>query len=729
MSRAGGREGRLAAVPGALLAAAALFLLAESAVARRAGADLFLPWAEGAFLPGRTARMAGALALCLILGLTGPGRKLLDRADAALEKDRYRWLAAAALTGLFFLWTFRVTVVRFMTSDEVGILKSIRSVAEKGLRGGANTFSHVLFCGLIGSLYAIDADFWWYTLYHLTAIFFSLTAIGRCIFLLAGRTGGRTLIRGAAAHGLLCVGLGLYTLTELSFTVTPAVAGSAATALLLCRDRTQTRAGRAASDAAAVVLMTLCILQRRQTGQCLLCFFALAAAYQVLRALRLSGAGRSRQILAAAALLLAVGAIYGGSRLITSDSALARDKSFSKAENARSLVVDYLIQDMTPEDFEQAGIPPELGTLLRGWYFMDPRINTQTFRDLAQAYYARTGEQTDAQSGGAGSLGGAVQTLVRQVTGDAYMGRLTLSFLCLTALACLLALTGGRRWPELLCALAAAGGALILLLYLVMGGRFPLRVFLVVMAPACVTALLMALAGAEAGAPPAGAPGGRTALRAVACLFCAGAALGALAGALAVPNVLDTATAEDLFGEQRATEDYANAHPDTLFITNMYEQNLDPFHDARYPGNIDLWGDGGDTARTEGRLYADAFFRDDVQFMYRSSSTVVSLMQYLTLENGPVQALSQAQLTQDIFVATISQVRPEAEDYTGWYECNGMTYYFEDGQAVTGQRVIDGTACTFAPAGAAARVAVSPGPEGLVYSTDAYSLTSPEEHP
>ncbi len=706
---------------GALVWAAALFLLAESAIARRVGADLFLPFQAGAFLPGRAARMGAALVCCLALGLTGGGQRLVQKADAALEKDRFRLLAAAVLTGLFFLWTFRVTVVRFMTSDEVGILNSIRSVPEKGLRGGANTFSHVLFCGLIGSLYAIDADFWWYTLYHLTAIFLSLTAIGRCVFLLAGGTGGGTLARGTAVHGLLCAGLGLYTLTELSFTVTPAVAGSAATALLLCRDRTKTRSGRAVSDAAAVVLMTLCILQRRQTGQCLLCFFALAAAYQTARALRLPGPGRSRQILASAALLLAVLAVYGGSRLVTKDSAVARDENFSEAESARSLVVDYLIEDMTPEDFEQAGIPPELGTLLRGWYFMDQRITTQTFQDLAQAYYARTGEQAEAPSDSAGKLGGAVQSLVRQVTDDAYMGRLALGFLCLTALACLLALAGGRRWPELLCSLAAAGGALILLLYLVMGGRFPLRVFLVVMLPACVTALLMALAGAEKMEEQAGASGGRTALRALAGLLLAGAALGALAGALAVPNVRDIATAADLFGEQRATEGYANAHPDTLFITNMYEQNLDPFHDSHYPGNTDLWGDGGDTARTEGRLYADAFFREDVQFMYKLPSTLPSLLQYLTLDFGPVQALSVAQLSQDVFVADLDQIRP-AEDYTGWYEQNGMTYYFRDGQALTGEQTIDGKSYTFRPAGAAARLVISPSPTGAVYSTDAYSL-------
>ena len=70
----------------------------------------------------------------------------------------------------------------------------------------------------------------------------------------------------------------------------------------------------------------------------------------------------------------------------------------------------------------------------------------------------------------------------------------------------------------------------------------------------------------------------------------------------------------------------------------------------------------------------------------------------------------------------ISLVCPE-ENYTGWYECNGLTYYFQHGQALTGQQTIGGREYTFAPAGAQAQL-ITVTDDSIVYTTDAYSLQS-----
>ena len=122
------------------------------------------------------------------------------------------------------------------------------------------------------------------------------------------------------------------------------------------------------------------------------------------------------------------------------------------------------------------------------------------------------------------------------------------------------------------------------------------------------------------------------------------------------------------------------------------------------------------------RLYAGAFFREDVQFMCQRPSTLLALLQYLTLDFGPVQAKSLSQLTADTFVTDLDLVCP-SEGYTGWYEQNGMTYYFRDGEALTGEQIIDGEICTFAPAGSQAQLTAGLTAEGgQVYTTTAYSL-------
>ena len=722
MSRTDGRDSRIAAGLGALLAAAVLFLLAESAVARRVGADLFLPFAEGVFLPGRMARMGAALVLCLALGLTGAGRKLLDRADAALEKDRYRWLTAALATGLFFLWAFRVTVPAFMTNDDAAIMRAIGRIPAQGLRSAEHTFSNILFCGFLSLFYRLAPGGYWYAWYHLAAIFLGVTVVGRCALLKAVRRGWR-FPACLAPQGLLCLGLFLAPTAQLSFTVTPAVLGAAAAALILCRDDLPGRAGHIAADLGAAALLLLSYLQRIDTGRVALCFWALAEGYRLLRLLL---AGREDRLRALAALALAVALTaglvlgVGGYSLPMDEAQYKTDRAYNKAEYYRSMVMDYLLDGLTNEQLEQTAASIrglEAGTV------MDERISTDAFRTITLAYLPAHADDAgnDSFTGGWDSFSAALAGISEE---DRAVMETTAAVMALLLALALLDVAGrGRRaWPEALCAACAVAGTAVLAAYLLWQGRFPLRSFMAISVPSVTTLTLMALA------VPDGAPvRARTGVRALSALGLAGLCVLAGLCAAAVPYIGQSVTRDDVFFSQHVTEQYALAHPDVTFITNSLEQDLDPFHTADgYPDNIRLWGGTG-IAASDDRLYADAFFREDVRFMYRYPSTVVSLMQYLTLDQGPVQARSEAQLSQDIFVVELSRVLPPEEGYTGWYDRNGMTYYFENGAAVTGERTIDGESCTFAPAGAAARLAVIPGPDGLIYSTDAYSLTSPEE--
>ncbi len=695
-----------------VLAGLGLFLLLESAIARRVGLDLFLPAAEGAFLPGRLTRLVIVLALTVLAALRG--QKLFAWLDRVCDKDRGRWALSAAVTALFFAWAARVTVLSYLITDDIINIRAIAAIPTQGYDLAARTFSSDLFCAILGLFYRLDPDGYWYFYYEIAMQLLALVILGRCVLLLARRRGWPALA-GCLIHAALCAGLFLYPFAAITFTITAAMAGTAAAALVLCRDAIGTRAGRIASDIAGGLLMVLCYLQRSASGRALLCFWALAMAYQLVKTLLArDGRWKGRALALCAAAAVTVGAMFLCGRV----SLAQLEPEYWPAESTRSRIVDYLIDELEPEHFQAAGFTPELSNLLRDWFFMDEHVTAESFSALAQAYY-----ESGSAGGASGSrLAGLISSLAAHIASDGQMSVSSLAVLALLALALgVFWRTGKGAWLSCLTAACAAGGGLIMSLYLLAKGYFPARAFLVIAYPAAVTMVLALLATPRS--PEALPHARRTGSGCVMGL--AGAALAVLCvlGVVRTPHTTEAATRADLFSGQWRMEAYANEHPDVTIINNAYYAVLDPLHSGSYPQNLIWWGNCGDLSKApEDRLYAGAFFREDVQFLGNGFSTLMYLLQYLTEEYGPVQASMVTQLSRDLYVTDIDLVTP-GPGYTGWYEQNGMTYYFENGAALTGEHVIDGESYTFGPAGSGSQLATAQG-DGLIYTTDAYSLVS-----
>ena len=719
-SHAAGPSPALAPLLAFLLTAAVLFWLWQTGAERRllGPAALFRFFEDGAPDTGRALALLACVLLSAGLWLTDAGDALRRALRELFQKRGMLWAASLCVTALFFLWSLRITVMSFMTSDEKGILTSIVSAAAQG-RAAANTFSNVLFCGLIGLFYRLYPDGHWYTLYHLAAMLASLVILGRCILVKTEKRGW-PLLCGCCLHFLVCAGLFMYSFAKISFTVTPAIVGAASVALVLCRGDAGGRGERAALDVVSVALLVLCFWQRRSTGLCVLCFWGLACAYQLVSLLRSGEPRRFRQMLGLGGCIAAAALLIIAGKLVSRTGAYSANSDLWTAESYRSLIMDYLIDDLTEEQFEAVGIPPELSTLLRGWYFMDERITTDAFRELASLYYEANPAESVAEDPAA--LGDYLAGLYAAVRNDPQMLWRMLCAFALTPIPVLSFLLYSRRsWLEALCAVCALGGALLLNLYLVIEGRFPTRVFLVVILPALVCLLLMALAAPDEPAPPAG---GRVWFYVTAGCFFAAFAVCCAVSLTQVPLAKTAAGRADLFAEEWAVDDAVTADPDVLFITNIYDGNLDPWHSSRYPANLRLWGNGGDTYRSD-RLYGPDFFREDVRFLCKMPAYVTFLMQYLTLDNGPVQAVRLARLTDTVVIYDLSQVTP-GDGYTGWYEQNGLTYYFENGRALTGTQTIDGVAYEFAPVGRDAETVIVPDGENTIYTTTAFALMEGE---
>ena len=719
LQRNGSRREKLLSLSAALL----LFFLVRSGVERflPGPASLLRFFGDGAGLPGMAALLLLCVLVCLALGLTGRGRALRARLAAAAHRDGVRWLIALVSAALFFLWAMRITVVSFMTNDDTYLLRTAAGTAKYGLSYAAGSFSSPLFLGFLGLFYRLDPEGWWYALYHLAVLFAACSIVGRCVLLRTDRRGW-TPLPGLLIHWLAMGALFLGPLAELSFTVTPAAAGAGACALILCRDETPSRGGRIASDVGAVALLLLSWLQRPASGLVVLCFFGLACVYRLAAALTVPKPERRRRLLAAAAFLLASAAAFllcrSFSRGVEHPGGYSdADVEYSDAEYYRSMVMDYLGPTLTAEDLEAVGIPPELGNLLiKRWYFMDRRVNTDTFRQLTELYY-HPEETVEATQSLGERLRASYLDRTRYLPA---LYALTAAGAVLLLLAAVLLLRRGRRgWLDFCACLGAAGGAALLCLYAMLEGRFLYRVFLLTALPALVIELLSCLAPPPEGDEPPAKGRGTFA----ACSVCA-AALCVLAGytAARAPYATSFADRAYLYSSQWATEAYALERPDTHFVTNFFAQNLDPFHGGTYPSNMGLWGGSGVTALPdEDRMFAEDFFRDDVRFLCENPGSVMLLLQYLTLENGPVAAMDEAHLTDDIWAFDLDRLDP-GDGFTGWIDWLGKTYYFRDGQALSGIQTIDGAAYDFfAPGQKAVMLPLAP-EAGSGYITTAYTL-------
>lgn len=707
--------------PAALFWAAAMGLLVffalESALARRVGPDLFLPVADGAFLPWRTARLILSLAFCCVLSMTRRGRTLGVRLRALLDKNSGCWLVSGLMTALLLLWTLRVTVLSYMISDDVTILKAIARVPREGIEAVAHVFIHPLFGFLLGQLHRLDADGSWYFLFHMAVLLTGVWTVGRCV-LVKARHRRWPPLTGCVIFALLYASVFMYTLAAVTFTLTSIVAGTAGAALLFCGDEIPSRTRRAASDAAGAVFLAVSILLRPKVGLGVLCFWAVSAGYRLIRLLLQKDRRTLRQ-----AGLFALGAVMTAVLLLALQSwrPVKPDPEYDLAEHYRSLILDTYLDELTDEDFAAAGIPKELASPLRGWFFMDRRVNTESFMRIAEAYTARLASEglSAEPSGPLGTLADLLKTTASLMGEDPLMDwlaalALALFFIC----GAVFLYRGWRYWPEMLTAACVLGGASLMVLALAYGKYMPTRSFSVAAYPAITLLALLALSGSE------GSPAGRGRRTAAAVWGGAGAAASVLLCAIClgyVPHAAQALDRSDVFGAQWRMEAYARDNPDVTIINNAYDYVYDPLHSAAYPPNLTWWGACGVTAREDDRIYAEMFFRDDVQFLGDNYSSLLVLLQYLSAEYGPVQATVLDQLSPAIFVSDITLVDPGA-GYTGWYEQNGVTYYFRDGHAVSGEQTIDGKSYTFVQPGVTSQLLATRSGEGLVWYADAYSL-------
>lgn len=546
------------------------------------------------------------------------------------SEERYRFAFSLALTLVLFKLVSLFCPRMFFINDDENIMYTLSGYYTYGM-----PYDHyfVNFClsYVLRWFYKLFPAIQWYGVFHVAVLIASVTLIFKTVLRYCHRRG---VPFPAAVFLLLALYAAVYVFpaTIMQFTTTSAFAGAAATVVLLGINwNTDSKPQVIFDGALSVAMLLLCYMHRKNTGVIVFCFFFGTALYHFAK-LFFCGKhplpeGQRKGLIRLGATMLVCVALLGA--VIVTNS-LHRNSDewdvFLEFEDARFRVTDYPHDSYkeNPELYQSIGWSPELYELAATswWFLMDPRVNPESFRAIAQTGYYD--EQSHSMQ--------AAADVARELWQTSEIARIAVAACGLGVLVMLgifLACTKRRFlrsvW-EYLYGACILLGTLGLCGYLCYIQRLPLRAFHAIILPfisVWAVLLLMVL-------PARKKQGWHPAATTVVCL--------ALAAAIGVGGTLNLREAMTLSRNKQAqtehtlkVEQYAIDHPDQLFV---YDVSLTfrylPFtvYVDKYPSNLMFWGGMGYksiafnyqlAANGLDSPYSDVLLRDNVYYITRDS--------------------------------------------------------------------------------------------------------------
>ena len=399
----------------------------------------------------------------------------LQNRDGILGKAWRRWLLAALAAAVCMLLTHLLYNVTFLNNDDTNIMYALA-----GYRSGtpypAHRFVNVLLGLCISFLYRVLPAAPWWAIYQLAMLLLSLVIINACLLKLCERNGVPCL-PAFLLLAVLYMGVFVYSVVWMTFTLTAAMLGTAATALLLSVDEPgDARGAQIASAAGAVLLLLLCFFTRNSSGYCMLCFVGAAVLYRWLCA-----RGRMRRTVVAAA---SVGAVLVAVVVAVNSLGIAyyNPAGFRAFETARGHFIDYphATYEDDPAFFNELGWDASIYALADNLCFVDDAVNAETM-EAAAAH--RIGTEETLLRRIRNTLNAGI--LFFRGSGASEYMLVIVALLWVFMLLCFGRGGGGR--VELLMGCLVAAGAFLLCFYLCYAGRFPVRTFMLIAIPTALT--------------------------------------------------------------------------------------------------------------------------------------------------------------------------------------------------------------------------------------------------
>ena len=408
---------------------------------------------------------------------------------------------------------------------------------------------------------------------------------------------------GRALWGLLAsaVYLALFAMTyfcRVTYTVTAAMLGAAAVLQLLSLDA-KNASGKSVVRSLLLALLpvVLAYCMRQITVLPLLAFCGLALAYVAWRGYERSRDGARLRSLktylkpylcfALIAAILFAGLVVGRELEIGAKGM----QDYLRWQRARISVVDYIDLDSLPDELlSEIGWSQRELALVKDWYFLDADISAEAFEKITAYQAAQPQPGLTERLAASARLVSALRT--QEPT--AYRSALALAAALLLCAAALLLRRKGVL-PQWLCLIAGVLLTIVMLLYLGLQGRLPLRAALNALLPfaALVFGLLPQCLPPKSEARPAA----RAVLAVLSCGVLALSAWYAIPAAKALLKTPDEQLTEDERVNPFADlDELAADNPDILFIydaTFASDMRMFPTTEFGTPHNVMFWGGWG----------------------------------------------------------------------------------------------------------------------------------------
>jgi len=534
------------------------------------------------------------------------------------------WWIAAAMTAVMMLAVLGFADVRFATNDDAPILRAFMGY-EAGTPAQIHMYIHGLLAVPLGWLGRMAPHVPWYSWMQLSLMALALTVIGKSLMQLF-LMHGKPLWLGALFALAVYAGFGVEYTAVFTFTQTAAFLGAAAVLQLMSTDCSNGKT-IVLSHAGAAVLCALAYALRQSALLPVLAFCALAFIGLVWK-----HRPAVKPVLASlCAVVVILGGVFGW-RQAELNAPSMRD--YLDWHDANGYIIDYYgLGALTQEEIDLAGWSDETLALGYEWCFLDSDLDAESFRRVTEALEQK--EQPPLTE----RLREAKRLFIKRASGSQYEYRMLLGAAGLAMLGCAagMLLARGKRLRLLftLCALAAGSGLMIL--YLAMQGRVPLRAVLVIALPA--VCMLLGLL-----------PEGRIPTAALCVLAALMIGISAMhlddVKGLLWKDIRGASAADTAFTD---AESCALLHPEALFILHggvSGDLNAFPDYTNGMPHNVTFWGHWGmrspENAALFERFGIDIWrfdpahlLRDDVFFVVPDGAGPGVLLDWLQAKIGP----------------------------------------------------------------------------------------------
>lgn len=564
-------------------------------------------------------------------------KKFGETINRLYRSELARWIFALICALALVALAASLSTLTFYDNDDLNIAWALA-----GYRTGTPSFAHpfinCIMAMITSALYTILPRIPWWLVLQLAAIVLGMTAVFASL-LKIGAKNKVPLILSLALMAVFGAGVFYYGIVLVTFTLSAATAGAGAAALALAVDSSDKRGAQRGYYFGAVALLVISLLVRNSSGLAAACFAGGAILLRVIEnALSKDKPAAKRALAFLIATVVVSGALIGV-------NAYGRDaqnpEGFVAYDEARSSYMDYPHDSFqeNPAAYEQAGWDETLAAMTDSWFYMDERVTTDAFRTVTDnSAFARM-SAPEKLAYGASGLGSFVKSYPLAV----YYGLLVCAAY---AAAVVLFAFNRRRWLSFVGASAFLLGSVALLAFLMYAGRVNLRVWMTLAIFSSVSIWLCALSSyraREGEKKPAAKNVARFALAAILILASLGVGYKVFRTVISYEN-----ETPELLTRSRAVTAYAQAHPENIYIRDVYAANnvdaLSVYPDDP-PTNLMDWGGCDMNTVTRERQLAvngltstwakDLFRLDNVYYIGDMDDSYLPLMEeYMTSHCG-----------------------------------------------------------------------------------------------